>query len=261
MTPREVAAVLREISQLLQLKGENAFKVRAYDMGADAFETLPPDPAASGGLYERVKAGTLSELEGVGKAIDQKVTELVNTGKLEYLEKLRLDFPKGALDLVQIPGLGPRKAAALIRELDVVNLDDLEKVAREGRVRGLKGFGEKTEQAILEGIVKVRERQAARKPLWATRPLAEELLRVVRAAPGVVRAEIAGSVRRYAETNGDIDIVAAATGPVEPIMEVFATAPGVNEILARGGTKCSVRLRDPPMQADLRVVTEPQFAT
>src|SRR5919201_1673911 len=135
MTPREVAAVLREISQLLQLKGENAFKVRAYDMGADAFETLPPDPAAPGGLYERVKAGTLSELDGVGKAIEQKVTELVNTGKLEYLEKLRLDFPRGALDLVQIPGLGPRKAAALIRELDVVNLDDLEKAAHAGRVR------------------------------------------------------------------------------------------------------------------------------
>jgi len=252
--------VLREISQLLQLKGENAFKVRAYDMGADAFETLPPDPAAPGGLYERVKAGTLSELEGVGKAIDQKVTELVNTGKLDYLEKLRLDFPKGALDLVQIPGLGPRKAAALIRELDVVNLDDLEKAAHEGRVRGLKGFGEKTEQAILEGIAKVRARQAARKPLWETRPLAEQLVARVRAAAGVVRAEIAGSVRRYNETNGDIDVVAAVDGAVEPVMQAFADAPGVTEILARGGTKCSVRLRD-GLQADLRVVTGAQFAT
>ena len=252
--------MLREISQLLQLKGENAFKVRAYDMGADAFETLPPDPAAPGGLYERVKAGTLSELEGVGKAIDQKVTELVNTGKLDYLEKLRLDFPKGALDLVQIPGLGPRKAAALIRELDVVNLDDLEKAAHEGRVRGLKGFGEKTEQAILEGIAKVRARQAARKPLWETRPLAEQLVARVRAAAGVVRAEIAGSVRRYNETNGDIDVVAAVDGAVEPVMQAFADAPGVTEILARGGTKCSVRLRD-GLQADLRVVTGAQFAT
>ena len=260
MTPREVAAVLREISQLLQLKGENAFKVRAYDMGADAFETLPPDPAASGGLYERVKAGTLSELEGVGKAIDQKVTELVNTGKLEYLEKLRLDFPRGALDLVQIPGLGPRKAAMLIRELDVVNLDDLEKAAHAGRVRVLKGFGEKTEQSILEGIAKVRARQAERKPLWETRPLAEQLVASVRRAPGVVRAEIAGSVRRYNETNGDVDVVAAVKGPVEPVMQAFADAAGVAEVLARGGTKCSVRLRD-GLQADLRVVTEAQFAT
>src|SRR4051812_19819701 len=104
MTPREVAAVLREISQLLQLKGENTFKVRAYEMGADAFETLPPDPAAPGGLNERVAKGTLSELSNVGKAIDQKVTELVQTGKLKYLEDLRREFPHGALDLVQIPG-------------------------------------------------------------------------------------------------------------------------------------------------------------
>ncbi len=260
MTPREVAAVLREISQLLQLKGENAFKVRAYDLGADAFETLPPDPASPGGLYERVRAGTLSELDGVGKAIDQKVTELVTTGSLKYLEELRRDFPHGALDLVQIPGLGPRKAAALIRELDVATVDDLEKVAREGRVRVLKGFGEKTEKSILEGIGRLRERRAARKPLWETRPLAEQLLGRVREAPGVQRAEIAGSVRRYAETNGDIDIVAAVEGAVEPLMEAFAVAPGVAEVLARGGTKCSVRLRD-GLQADLRVVAAAQFAT
>jgi DNA polymerase (family 10) len=259
MTAREVAATLRQISQLLQLKGENAFKVRAYDLAADAFETLPPDPAAPGGLYERVQRGTLSELSGVGKAIDQKVTELVRNGKLEYLEALRKEFPHGALDLVQIPGLGPRKAAMLIKELDVASLDDLEKAAREGRVHGLKGFGEKTEQQILEGIAKVRARQGARKPLWETRPLAEQLLERVRAAPGVVRAEIAGSVRRYAETNGDIDIVAAGGAP-EPVMEAFVNAPGVAEVLARGGTKCSVRLGD-GLQADLRVVTEPQFAT
>jgi DNA polymerase (family 10) len=261
MTAKEVAALLREISQLLQLKGENAFKVRAYDMAADAFETLPADPAAPGGLYDRVQKGTLAELSGVGKAIDQKVTELVRTGSLKYLEELRREFPHGALDLVQVPGLGPRKAVTLIRELDVTSLDDLEKAAREGRLRGLKGFGEKTEQAILEGVAKLRQRQAARRPLWETRPLAEKLLKVVRAAPGVLRAEIAGSVRRYAETNGDIDIVAAAEGPVEPIMEIFATAPGVSEVLARGGTKCSVRMREPPIQADLRVVTGPQFAT
>src|SRR4051795_3230396 len=102
MTAREVAAVLREISQLLQLKGENAFKVRAYDMAADAFETLPPDPAAKSGLYEVVKQGPLSERAGGGKAIDQKVTELVQNGKLEYLENLRKEWPRGVLDLVAI---------------------------------------------------------------------------------------------------------------------------------------------------------------
>src|SRR6267142_3052692 len=260
MTPREVAAVLREISQLLQLKGENAFKVRAYDLAADAFETLPPDPAAAGGLNELVKQGRLGEIEGVGKAIDQKVTELVTSGKMKYLDELRREFPPGALDLVLVPGLGPRKAVVLIRELDIASLDDLEKAAREGRLRELKGFGEKTEQSILEGIAKVRERQAARRPLWPTRPLAEQLLARVRAAPGVKRAEIAGSVRRYAETNGDIDIVAAVDGLVDPVMEAFVSAPGVSELLARGGTKCSVQLRD-GLQADLRVVSEAQFAT
>ena len=258
MTGREVASILREISQLLQLKGENAFKSRAYDLGADAFDALPPDPEAPGGLLERVRNGTLGQLDGVGKAIDQKVTELVQTGKLEYLDKLRAEFPHGALDLVRIPGLGPRKALTLIKQLDVTSLDDLEKAAREGRVRGLKGFGEKTEQAILEGIAQVRAR-SGKKPLWDTRPWAEKLLERVRSAPGVTRAEIAGSVRRYAELNSDVDIVACGA-PVEPIMEAFATAVGVAEVIARGGTKCSVKLHD-GLQADLRVVAPPQFAT
>jgi DNA polymerase (family 10) len=258
MTAREVANSLREISQLLQLKGENAFKVRAYDLAADAFDALPSDPTAPGGLLERVRAGTLGEIQGVGKAIDQKVTELVTKGRLEYLENLRREFPHGALDLVRIPGLGPRKAATLIKELDVASLDDLEKACREGRVRGLKGFGEKTEASILEGIAQLKA-SGGKKPLWETLPFAEKLLECVRAAPGVVRAEIAGSVRRYAELNSDVDIVAAGA-PVEPIMDAFATAPGVVEVLARGPTKCSVRLHD-GLQADLRVVTEPQFAT
>jgi DNA polymerase (family 10) len=259
MTGREVAATLREISQLLQLKGENAFKVRAYDLGADAFEALPADPAAAGGLYALVNEGRLSELPGVGKAIDQKVTELVKTGSLKYLDELRREFPHGALDLVQIPGLGPRKAATLIHELDVASFDDLEKAAQEGRVRGLKGFGERTEKQILEGIAKLRERQGARKPLWETRPLAEQLLARVRAVPGTTRAEIAGSVRRYAETNADVDLVAASDS-VEAVMEAFCTGPGVAEVLARGNTKSSVRLRD-GLQADLRVVADGQFAT
>src|SRR5436305_1722316 len=122
MTGREVAAVLREVSQLLQLKGENSFKVRAYDMAADVFETLPADPAAAGGLYERVQRGTLGELQGVGKAIDQKVTELVKTGSFKLLNELRSEFPPGALELVAVPGLGPKKAATLIRDLDIATL-------------------------------------------------------------------------------------------------------------------------------------------
>jgi len=227
MTGREVATILREISQLLQLKGENAFKVRAYELGADAFEALPADPGAVDGLYKLVDEGRLSDLPGVGKAIEQKVTELVKTGTLKYLEDLRREFPHGALDLVQIPGLGPRKALLLIRELDVASVDDLEKAVRDGRVRELKGFGERTEAQILEGIAKLRARHGERKPLWETRQLAEKLLQRVREVPSVTRAEIAGSVRRYAETNADVDLVAAASGAVEAVMEAFCTSPGV----------------------------------
>src|SRR6202521_5048943 len=247
MTPRDVAATLREISQLLQLKAESSFKVRAYDLGAEAFEALPPDPLAPGGLLQRVKAGTLSELSGVGKAIDQKVTELVTTGQLQYLNHLRAEFPPEALTLVRIPGVGPRKAAALIRELDVGTLADLEKACLEHRVRALKGVGEKTEAQILEGVraVKTHERRWA---LGETRRFGETLLALVRAQPGIARAEIAGSVRRYAETNGDLDIVAALA------------AGGVESVIASGNTKCSVRLRD-GLQADLRVVALGQFAT
>ncbi|MFL5422278.1 MAG: DNA polymerase/3'-5' exonuclease PolX [Myxococcales bacterium] len=258
MTPREVAQALREISQLLQIKGENAFKVRAYEMGADAFETLPNDPAAPGGLNERVKNGTLTQLDGIGKAISEKVTELVTSGRLRFLDDLRKEFPLGALDLMRVPGLGPRKAAVLIRELDVGNLDDLERVAREGRVRGLKGFGDRTEKLILDGIAQARARQT-RQPLYESRRIAEKLLERVRKAEGVSRVEIAGSVRRYAETNGDIDLVAASPVP-DAAMEAFSTSVEVIEVIARGPTKCSVRLRD-GLQADLRVVPEAQFAT
>src|SRR5438445_10378554 len=258
MTPREVAQTLREISQLLQIKGENAFKVRAYDLGADAFDTLPADPAVPGGLYERVKNGTLTQLGGVGKAISEKVTELVNTGQLRYLDELRKEFPLGALDLMRIPGLGPRKAAVLIRDLDIGNLADLERACREHRVRGVKGFGERTEQPILEGIDALKATQA-RQPLYESRRIAEKLLARVRSAPGVTRAEIAGSVRRYKETNADVDLVAAAPDPA-PVMDRFADTSEAIEVLARGPTKCSIKLRD-GLQADLRVVTESQFAS
>ncbi len=261
MTGREVASVLREISQLLQLKGENTFKIRAYDQGADAFDALPPDPTATGGLNERVAKGTLGELQGVGKAIDQKVTELVTTGKLGFLEKLRAEFPPGALELVRIPGLGPRKAMALIKELDIGSLADLEKACNEHRVRGLKGFGEKTEEAILQGLATIRAR-GGRQPLYQSRKEAEKLLALVRAQPGVLRAEIAGSVRRYAETNGDVDLVAAVDdlSLVDSLMNAFAKSPEAAEVIAQGTTKCSIKLRD-GLQADLRVVTAAQFAT
>ena len=261
MTPLDVAQILREIGQLLQLKGENPFKTRAYEMGADAFLAMPADPEAPGGLSERVKKGTLGELAGVGKAIDTKVTELVRTGRLEYLEKLRAEFPGPALELMKVPGLGPKRAAILLRELQPASVEAVAEACRAGRVRELKGFGEKMEQQILEGLKEYQAR-GERRPLWETRPQALLLLERIKAAAGVVRAELAGSVRRFAELNADVDLVAsiAKAGLHEPVMEAFATAPEVAQVLSRGDTKCSIRLRT-GLQADLRVVPDAQFAT
>lgn len=261
MTAKEVAALLREIGQLLQLKGENPFKTRAYEVGADAFEALPADPAAPGGLLERVRAGKLGELAGVGKAIDAKVTELVNTGRLEYLDKLREEFPGPALELMRVPGLGPKRAAIVLRELRPKTLADVAEACRAGHVRLLKGFGEKMEAQILEGLQELQAR-GQRRPITETKPAALLLLDRVRAAPGVVRAEIAGSVRRFAELNADVDLVAstAALGQHAPVMDAFVGAADVQAVLSRGDTKCSVRLAS-GLQADLRVVPDAQFAT
>ena len=261
MTAKEVAALLREIGQLLQLKGENPFKTRAYEQGADAFEAMPADPAAKGGLLERVREGTLGQLAGVGKAIDTKVTELVQTGKLEYLEKLRAEFPGPALELMKVPGLGPKRAAIVLRELRPKTLADVAEACRAHHIRTLKGFGEKMEQQILEGLEEYQAR-GQRRPITETLPAAEALLEVVKAAPGVVRAEIAGSVRRFAETNADADLVAstAAAGQHGPVMDAFAGYAEVQAVLSRGDTKTSVRLKS-GLQVDLRVVPDAQFAT
>ncbi|MBS2021410.1 MAG: DNA polymerase/3'-5' exonuclease PolX [Deltaproteobacteria bacterium] len=261
MTPKEVAQTLREIAQLLLLKGENTFRVRAYETGAEAFEALSPDPMAPGGLLERVRTGTLTDISGVGKGIAEKVEELVKTGTLKYLDELWTDLPRGALDLVRVQGVGPKKALRLIRELDVGNLEDLERVVREGKIRELKGFGEKSEKQIGEGIARLKS-TSVRRPLWQTRPAAQKLLAKILALPGVHAGAVAGSVRRFAETNGDLDLIVELKegAQVEPVMDAFCE--GAKELIGRGGTKASIRIAEPEnLQADLRVVSAGQFAT
>ncbi len=263
MTPQEVAQSLREIAQLLQLKGENTFKVRAYDSAAETFEAMPADPSVAGGLLARIKTGTLHELPSIGKAIEQKVTELVTTGQLAYLHELRSGFPSGILDLVRVPGVGPKRVLALIAELDIGSLADLRAACEAGRVRGIKGFGAKSEATILEGVTKLQE-MTARRPLWQTRPVAEALLARIQAARGVHAAAIAGSIRRFSETTGDVDLVVELRPGADSAaaMDALATAPDVGGIIGRGETKLSVRLTNPRgLQVDLRVVAAGKFAT
>ncbi len=244
-----IADRLEEIGLLLELLGENPFKTRAYANAARVVRGLDRDPAAL------VRSGELGKIKGFGPALVEKISTLVETGALPYLEGLRAQVPAGMLAWLEIPGLGPKKARAIHLNLGISTLDELERAAREGRLRDLEGFGAATERKILDGIARVRE-HAGRFLQPVVQGEAERLLRAVSAA-GVARAAIAGSVRRRAETSKDIDLVVSSEHP-GAVMDAFVAAGGVAEVTGRGPTKCSVRLAAGPA-ADLRVVPEPSF--
>lgn len=249
----EVGKALREISLYLQLNGENAFKSRAYDVAADRVLGLSED------LGARVREGRLEELPGIGAALAQKISELVTTGKLDYLEDLRAMYPPRILDLLRLPELGPKKVATLWRELKIGDVPSLAQACQDGRLRALKGFGAKSEAKILAGIA-LFQRSQERQLLGDVLPLATQLLEHVKAAPGVVRASLGGSVRRARETVGDADLIASAAA-AEPVFDAFVKHPLVAEVIGRGESKCSVRLRERDLQIDLRVLPDEDFAT
>ncbi len=249
-----VAQVLRDISLLLQMKGESVFRSRAYETAADRIVGLGED------LGALVREGRLQELPGIGQAIADKVSELVTTGKLAYFESLEAEFPPGVLELVRVPDLGPKKALALARQLGVEGVDALEKACREGRVRQLPGFGEKSETKLLDGIALYRRTVNPRRLLGEALPVAERILESVKAAPGVIRASLGGSVRRRAETIGDVDLIASAPD-ASAVFDAFSRSPEVAHIIGRGESKCSVRLHERDLQVDLRVLPDEDFAT
>ncbi|HEX9244139.1 MAG TPA: DNA polymerase/3'-5' exonuclease PolX [Anaeromyxobacter sp.] len=254
MNKLEVARALREIGALLEVDGENPFKVRAYETGARALEGLSDD------LGTLAEEGRLVELPGIGEALARKIAELHRTGTTPTLEKLRAAHPPGTLELVQVPELGPRKVAALQAALGIRGLDDLERACREGRVRGVKGFGEKTEARILEGVLRLRERAAERRVLLSDAlAQAEPLLAHLRSVPGAVKVELAGSARRMRETVADLDVVAGSDDPAA-LSAALAAWPTVAEVLGRGDTKTVVRLAS-GLQIELRVVPPGDFAT
>jgi DNA polymerase (family 10) len=249
-----IARALREIGALLELEGENPFKVRAYENGARALEGSTED------LGALVAAGRLRELSGVGEALAKKIADLHLTGTTPLLDRLRASHPPGTLELLRVPDLGPKKIAALRAALGIANVADLEKACLEGRVRGVKGFGEKTEQKILEGIQRMKERAADRRFLLSDAlEAAEALLAHLRASPAAERVEIAGSARRFRETVADVDLVAASRDPAA-LVERFVAFPQAAEVLARGETKTTVRLAS-GLQVDLRIVPPEDFAT
>jgi DNA polymerase (family 10) len=251
MTKTEIAAVLTEIALLLELKGENPFKTRAYQTGARVIEGLAEEEIA-----QRVAEGTLQEVKGIGEALAQKISELHQTGRLGFLEKLKDSVPAGLVELLSIPGLGAKKIRALQDKLGVDSIAKLKAACDEGKVAALEGFGEKSQEKLLSGI---RNREAyGRRHLWLE---AEEagapILAGLRALPAVLRVESCGSLRRRMETVGDLDFLVATTEP-GPVVEWFVTRPEVQEVTARGDLKASVRLAS-GLQADLRLVPPAQF--
>jgi DNA polymerase (family 10) len=251
MNKTEIAAVLNEIGTLLELKGENPFKIRAYQSGARLLEGLEEAE-----IDRRVEAGTLEEVKGIGEALAQKISELRRTGRLEFYEKLRASVPEGLVEMLSIPGLGAKKVRALQEKLGVDSIAKLRAACAENRVAALDGFGDKSQEKILAGI---RNREAyGKRHLWVRASEAgAPILAGLRKLPGVVQAESCGSLRRRMETVGDLDFLVATTEPA-PIVDWFVAQEGVQEVTARGESKASVRLQS-GLQADLRLVPPEQF--
>jgi DNA polymerase (family X) len=247
-----LAARLDETADLLEIDGANSFRVRAYRNAARLVEDLPLP------LAELVAAGTdrVQELPGIGKDLAEKLASLVTSGSFPQLEELRQKIPGGVREMLRISGLGPKKAAVLFRDLAIDSLAKLRAACEAGTVADLKGFGKKTQTALLEGLASLGSGEQ-RTLLSEARPIAEALAALLRTVPGVSQVEPAGSVRRGKETIGDLDLLCTASDPAPP-MDALAAHPWVEKVLARGETKQRVRLTS-GLELDLRVVPAESF--
>lgn len=250
MDKEKVAEVLVEIGTLLELKGENPFKTRAYVNAARTLEALN-EP-----LEKLVAEQRLGEIKGIGDALQQKITELVTTGKLKYYDELKASIPAGLIAMLEISGLGPKKIQALRKNLGIESVEALEQACHAGKVAELAGFGEKTQANLLEGIER-RRLYASKHLLSVALAAAGPLLDELRAHPAVIRCSAAGSLRRSKEVIGDIDLLASSKRPGE-VIGFFVQQPGILKVLAQGDTKASVILEG-GIQADLRVVSDKEF--
>ncbi|MEK7716334.1 MAG: DNA polymerase/3'-5' exonuclease PolX [Pseudomonadota bacterium] len=247
----DIATLFEEIADLLEIENANPFRVRAYRNAARQLQGM--GVAAS----DMVAGGEdLTELPGIGEDLAAKIQEIVETGKCQFLEKLRKKTPPTITELLKIPGLGPKRVRALYHELDVHTLEQLARAARDGRIRKLPGFGEKTEQTILEAISAHVEKQARFK-LAVAAQYAEPLRKYLEKISGVKQAVLAGSYRRFKETVGDIDILVTA-GNTENVMDRFVAYDEVKDVLAKGSTRATVILKS-SLQVDVRVVSEDCF--
>jgi DNA polymerase (family 10) len=251
-TNAEVAQVFSNIADLLDIKGEEWYRVRAYRQASEAIAHYPDD------LTVLWQEGRLEEIPGVGKAIAGKIDEMLRTGCLEFYERLQGEIPDGVLSLLGIPGVGPRTVSLLYKELGLVSIPDVEDAARQHRLRALKGLGAKSEERILQGI-QMLHRISGRHLLGTALPVAEEIVAALAQHPAAHDVTPAGSLRRCAPTVGDIDILAASDSP-QDVVEHFISLPQVHEVSSHGDTKATVYL-DSGFQVDLMVLEEAHYGS
>jgi len=236
MNNRQLADTFTLIANLCEIKGEVIYVILAYRKASESLMSLPREAS------DYWKEGKLREIPGVGKAIAEKIDELLSTGKLEFLEKLKKEIPPALADWLVVPSLGPKKIAMIWKTLDITTLAQLEAAAKEGKLRDLPGMGAKSESAILEGIASLA-RRSGRIPLGRAYPLAQEIIATLKKVKGVVDAAPAGSLRRMRSTVGDLDILVAAKES-SVVMEAFVKLPGVSRVLGKGETKSSIEFTD-----------------
>ena len=254
MKNSEIAKVFQDIADLLELKGENPFKIRAYQRVVRSIEHLPVE------VEQLVKEDRLKEIPGAGEAITKKITELVTTGKLGYYENLKADFPEGISTLLDVPGVGPKTAMLLSSDLGIRSVDELEAAITTGKVATLPRMGDKVAENILHHIQSLRRKKKEQRiPIGDALPVVEEITAQLKELPGLKNLVPAGSLRRFQETIGDIDIIGTADNPQE-IMHAFTTLPQVKEILASGTTKSSIIVSG-GLQVDFRLVEHDSFGS
>src|ERR1700682_1958331 len=242
--------MLNRVADLLEIRGENFFKTRAYREAVRQLDNLTTE------IEDLIKEGRLKDVPGIGEAIEKKIVEYVTTGQLEFLTRLEAEVPPALLEITRVPGLGPRTAKDIYDALGILSLDALEDAARTHRLLAVRGIKAKTEENILKGIAMLKrtEGRIFFPEAWI---LADSLLITLRALPGVRRAETAGSARRASETVGDLDLLVASDHP-EAMGDEFARLSQVNEVISQDGITTSVRARS-GMKVDLRAVKPDTF--
>lgn len=254
MTNAEIAGIFEEIGNILRLRGdENPFRVRAYDRAANSIGAMSK---SLGKVYEEGGIDGLKELPGIGDDLASKIEELLTTGELQYLQKIREDIPPGVFAMLDIEGLGPKRVQQLWKKVGITSIEELKEAIENEKLEGLSGWGKKLEESVIRAIGQ-HGRMAGRIPLYQAQTLANEIVKALEDEGMCSKLEIAGSLRRGKETVGDLDILAATDKP-EGLMNIFCALPQVESVKAKGPTKSTVFLHS-GIDCDLRVVEEDIF--